>query len=93
MGARTSLVDGAIIEAECDGPLAGNHIYLDVVSVGATMNIMLAASKAQVLQSSKMPPKSRISLTLQTSLNSMELTSGAQVQTLSKSVAWVTSTA
>ena len=49
MGARTSLVDGAIIEAECDGPLAGNHIYLDVVSVGATMNIMLAASKAQGL--------------------------------------------
>ena len=49
MGARTSLVDGAIIEAECDGPLEGNHIYLDVVSVGATMNIMLAASKAQGL--------------------------------------------
>lgn len=49
MGARTTLVDGAIIEAECDTPLAGNHIYLDVVSVGATMNIMLAASKAQGL--------------------------------------------
>lgn len=49
MGARTSLVDGAIIEAECDGSLVGNHIYLDVVSVGATMNIMLAASKAQGL--------------------------------------------
>lgn len=49
MGARTSLVDGAIIEAECDEPLEGNHIYLDVVSVGATMNIMLAASKAQGL--------------------------------------------
>lgn len=49
MGARTNLVDGAIIEAECDGLLTGNHIYLDVVSVGATMNIMLAASKAQGL--------------------------------------------
>ena len=49
MGARTTLVDGAIIEAECDGLLTGNHIYLDVVSVGATMNIMLAASKAQGL--------------------------------------------
>ena len=49
MGARTTLVDGAIIEAECDGSLTGNHIYLDVVSVGATMNIMLAASKAQGL--------------------------------------------
>lgn len=49
MGANTSLVDGAIIEAECDGPLVGNHIYLDVVSVGATMNIMLAASRAKGL--------------------------------------------
>ncbi len=48
MGARTRLVDGAIIEAVCDTPqLVGTHIYLDVVSVGATMNIMLAASKAK----------------------------------------------
>lgn len=47
MCATTALVDGAIIEAECEGCPVGNHIYLDVVSVGATMNIMLAASKAQ----------------------------------------------
>lgn len=48
MGADTQLVDGAIIEAYCeDKQLAGTHIYLDVVSVGATMNIMLAASKAK----------------------------------------------
>lgn len=46
LGAQTRLVDGAIIEAECDTRLEGTHIYLDVVSVGATMNIMLAASKA-----------------------------------------------
>ncbi len=47
LGADTRLVDGAIIEAESNGRLQGTHIYLDVVSVGATMNIMLAACKAQ----------------------------------------------
>lgn len=47
LGANTRLVDGAIIEAECDTRLQGTHIYLDVVSVGATMNIMLAACKAE----------------------------------------------
>lgn len=47
LGATTRLVDGAIIDAECDGRLQGTHVYLDVVSVGATMNIMLAACKAQ----------------------------------------------
>lgn len=49
LGAETRLVDGAIIEAECKNGLEGTHIYLDVVSVGATMNIMLAASKANGL--------------------------------------------
>lgn len=49
MGATTRLVDGAIIVAESEKRLQGNHIYLDVVSVGATMNIMLAASKAEGL--------------------------------------------
>jgi UDP-N-acetylglucosamine 1-carboxyvinyltransferase len=46
LGATTQLVDGAIIEAECEDSLQGNHIYLDIVSVGSTMNIMLAATKA-----------------------------------------------
>lgn len=46
LGATTQLVDGAIIEAECENTLQGNHIYLDIVSVGSTMNIMLAATKA-----------------------------------------------
>lgn len=50
LGAETRLVDGAIIEAKCPGNrLVGTHIYLDVVSVGATMNIMLAACKAEGL--------------------------------------------
>ena len=51
LGAETRLVDGAIIEVECEEEegLVGTHIYLDVVSVGATMNIMLAASRAKGL--------------------------------------------
>ena len=49
LGAETHLVNGAIIEAECKSALHGEHIYLDVVSVGSTMNIMLAATKAQGL--------------------------------------------
>ncbi len=49
LGAETRLVDGAIIEAMCDTELEGSHVYLDVVSVGATMNIMLAACKAKGL--------------------------------------------
>lgn len=47
LGAETHLVDGAIIDAKCEGKLVGTHIYLDVVSVGATMNIMLAACRAE----------------------------------------------
>ncbi len=47
LGAVTRLTDGGIIEAETERNLVGDHIYLDVVSVGATMNIMLAASKAE----------------------------------------------
>lgn len=45
MGARHDLIDGAIIDVSAQH-LTGAHIYMDVVSVGATMNIMLAAVKA-----------------------------------------------
>lgn len=45
MGARHDLVDGAIIDVRAEH-LHGAHIYMDTVSVGATMNIMLAAVKA-----------------------------------------------
>lgn len=47
LGVSTDLVNGAIIEAKSETRLKGAHIYLDVVSVGATMNIMLAAAKAE----------------------------------------------
>ena len=43
MGAEVSLESGAIHAVAKDGRLHGEVIYLDVVSVGATMNIMMAA--------------------------------------------------
>ena len=44
LGATTSIRNGSIVaEAE---KLKGTHIYLDMVSVGATINIMMAASMA-----------------------------------------------
>jgi len=45
LGATTRVANG-IIYAEAD-ELIGGHVYLDIVSVGATMNIMLAAVLAQ----------------------------------------------
>jgi UDP-N-acetylglucosamine 1-carboxyvinyltransferase len=47
LGAEISLKDG-MISVEADR-LVGNQIYLDVVSVGATINIMIAAAKARGL--------------------------------------------
>lgn len=47
LGADHRLVDGAIIDAQSPNRLIGAHIYLDVVSVGATINLMLAAVKAE----------------------------------------------
>lgn len=45
LGAKTRISHGSIIaEAE---HLRGSHIYLDTVSVGATINIMMAASMAE----------------------------------------------
>ena len=45
LGATTRISHGAII-AQADH-LKGGHIYLDTVSVGATINIMMAASMAE----------------------------------------------
>lgn len=46
MGAKVSIEHG-VIKAYTEGGLKGANIYLDVVSVGATINIMLAATKAE----------------------------------------------
>ncbi|QSZ27075.1 UDP-N-acetylglucosamine 1-carboxyvinyltransferase [Aceticella autotrophica] len=45
LGAKT-LIEHGIIKIKAD-KLIGNHIYFDVVSVGATINLMLAACKAE----------------------------------------------
>lgn len=45
LGAEYS-VSGGMIRVKADR-LEGNHVYMDVVSVGATMNVMLAAVKAE----------------------------------------------
>ena len=42
----TVTIDHGVISAKAER-LVGSHIYLDVVSVGATINIMMAASMAE----------------------------------------------
>lgn len=44
LGAQVDIINGAIV-AKAD-QLHGSHIFLDMVSVGATINIMMAASMA-----------------------------------------------
>lgn len=46
LGAEYSITNGGMICVKAD-KLVGNHVYMDVVSVGATMNVMLAAVKAE----------------------------------------------
>ena len=46
MGAEVNIVSGDIV-ASTTSPLHGGRVYLDVVSVGATMNIMIAAVLAE----------------------------------------------
>ena len=48
IGADVSIEDNAIVDAHADR-LIGSPVYLDVVSVGATVNILLAAVKAEGL--------------------------------------------
>lgn len=45
MGAEIE-VDGGYIRAKVDGRLKGAHIFMDMVSVGATENLMMAATLA-----------------------------------------------
>lgn len=48
LGAKVSLRDG-VVSLKAENGLKGNHIFLDVVSVGATINVMLAAVRAEGL--------------------------------------------
>ena len=45
LGAKIEIERGAVVAHALD--LVGSHIYLDVVSVGATINIMMAAAMAE----------------------------------------------
>lgn len=45
LGAKVDILHGAILASAEN--LTGNHIFLDMVSVGATINIMMAASMAK----------------------------------------------
>ena len=45
LGAKVDILHGAIVAEAAN--LHGSHIFLDVVSVGATINIMMAASMAR----------------------------------------------
>ncbi len=47
LGATCELINGGIVEAKSDTRLHGGNVYFDTVSVGSTMNIMLAAVKAE----------------------------------------------
>ncbi len=46
LGAKVDIINGGKVEAKADR-LVGSHIYLDVVTVGATINIMMAAVLAE----------------------------------------------
>ena len=46
LGAKTD-TEGGFIYAEADGGLVGNSVYFDVASVGATVNVILAAVFAE----------------------------------------------
>lgn len=47
LGAETSVKEGGFVCVKAENGLHGKTIFLDVVSVGATMNIMLAATLAE----------------------------------------------
>ncbi len=70
LGAVIDMEEDAIVHAEAD-QLVGNSIYMDVVSVGATMNIMLAAVKARGLTVIENAAKEPHIVDLATFLNSM----------------------
>ena len=49
LGATVQIAEGGIVQTEAPNGLVGCTVYLDVISVGATMNIMLAAVCAEGL--------------------------------------------
>ena len=64
LGASVDIIHGAVV-AKADH-LTGKHIFLDMVSVGATINIIMAAAMAEGIRPSKMQPESLMWLMWQT---------------------------
>ena len=71
MGAEVSVEGGFIHTAAKNGRLTGAPVYLDVVSVGATMNIMMAAALADGVTTLENAAKEPHIVDLANFLNSM----------------------
>ena len=71
LGAKVLLENGQIKANATQGRLRGNHIYFDVVSVGATINIILAAVMAEGNTIIENPAKEPHVVDLANMLNSM----------------------
>ena len=71
MGAEVSVEGGFIHTAAKNGRLTGAPVYLDVVSVGATMNIMMAAALADGVTTIENAAKEPHNVDLANFLNSM----------------------
>ena len=71
MGAEVSVEGGFIHTAAKNGRLTGAPVYLDVVSVGATMNIMMAAALADGVTTIENAAKEPHIVDLANLLNSM----------------------
>ena len=71
MGAEVSVEGGFIHTAAKNGRLTGASVYLDVVSVGATMNIMMAAALADGVTTIENAAKEPHIVDLANFLNSM----------------------
>jgi UDP-N-acetylglucosamine 1-carboxyvinyltransferase len=74
LGAQIRIEHGMIVAQAKD--LSGSHVYLDVVSVGATINIMMAASMARGMTIIENAAKEPHVVDLANFLNSM----GAQIK-------------
>lgn len=70
LGCDVSIVNGGMVEAKAE-KMYGSSVYMDVVSVGATMNIMLASVKARGLTIIENAAKEPHIVDLANCLNSM----------------------
>lgn len=86
LGAEVTMEENAMVNVQADG-LLGSSVYLDVVSVGATINVMLAAVKARGLTVIENAAKEPHIVDLANFLNTMARMCAARVRMLLKSAA------